>query len=226
MKSLNLQLMSLLATGCLAVVSTPASGDAPSCTTINVAATKVWLEKEDHKKDDDKEDKEDKDDQRASSAKDDDKNDKKDKEPKPPHPEEDVSCDKDERSKDVFFVDADLDFKNVGTFVVPDVIPVIEGKSRKGDSVVLEMGVHDCDGFTGVVTCSYRRIKPAGKHHPHDEWSRYRFAGCNKAGITPGKTVTGNALSLHVAAGGKNCPDNRTTVSFNLNACGVGDILP
>lgn len=244
MKKPNLHALAMIVTGLLVLVSTPAFGDDAQCQTIKVAATKVWLEKpskKDKEKDKDKGDKDSPKDHDHGKGNDD-KDDKgydddkgKDNKrhgggqnhhPKHPRPDEDMSCDNDERSKDVFFVDADLDFANVGTFVVPDVIPVTEGKSRKADAVVLEMGVHDCDGFSGVVTCSYKRMKPAGKHHPRDEWSRYRFAGCSLPSVTPGKKVTGNALSLHVEGGGKNCPDNRTTVAFDLNACGVGEILP
>ncbi len=245
MKSPNVHLMAMLVAASLVFVATPAFGDEPQCQTINVAASKVWLEKpakpakgkndkgdgkdHDHGKGNDDKDEGKKSERGGKSHDDEDDEDtpgkgKGNKHPK--HPHEDESCDRDERSKDVFFLDADLDFEKVGTFVVPDVIPVVEGKSRKGDGVVLEMGVHDCDGFTGVITCSYKRLKRPGKHHPHDEWSRYRFVGCSQPGITPGKKVTGNALSLHVEAGGKNCPDNRTTVSFALNACGVGGLLP
>lgn len=235
-----------LALGVFLAGSGHALADGESCQVFNVAATKVWLEKPNHKdKDKDKKDKDDKDKKDKDSPDDKDKGkgnddkDKKDKDrhgkghghghdklPKPQKPEEDVSCDKDERSKDVFYIDADLDFEKVGTFTVPDVIPVVEGKSRQGDHVLLEMGVHDCDGFSGVVTCVYQRMPPKTKPKPRDEWARYRFSSCSQPGITPGKKVTGNALSLHVAAGGKNCPDNRTTVAFSLNACGVGDLLP
>lgn len=224
MKNLSLHILAMLVTGSMVMVSTPAMGDGEQCQIVKVAATKVWLEKPSKVGKDDKDSPNDHDHGKGN----DDKRhgDGQNQHPQHPLPDEDVTCDNDERSKDVYFIDADLDFKDVGTFVVPDVIPVTEGKSRKADAVVLEMGVHDCDGFSGVVTCSYKRMKRAGKHHPRDEWSRYRFAGCSQPGITPGKKVTGNALSLHVEGGGKNCPESRTTVAFDLNACGVGELLP
>lgn len=192
------------------LLPTALQAEGPSCKTISVAASKVWLEKN------------------------------------PVHHtllgsvidwltdlfhlqngQEDNTCDYDARSSDFYYLDADLDFQNTGTFTVPDMIPVIEGKSRPTDSVMLEMGVHDCDGFTGVVTCTYKRRAPNWTMPlVLDQWQRYDFKSCSVASITPGKVVTGNALSLHVAAGGKNCPDRRTTVAFNLNACGVGELLP
>jgi hypothetical protein len=203
----------LLAAACvlaLTGVAPVAKASGPMCQTYNVAAAKVWLEK------------------------------------KPPiqhtlvgaiidwltdlfhlsNGQEDNTCDHDERSKEFHFIDADLDFEKVGTFTVPDMIRVVEGKARNEDQVILEMGVHDCDGYTGVVSCIYRRKgPPIALLLNVEEWQRYKFKSCSVKNITPGTKVKGNALSLHVDKGGKNCPDRRTTVAFTLNACDTGNLL-
>lgn len=120
-------------------------------------------------------------------------------------------------SSEPIWLDADFDFETLGELVVPDVLPVIEGKPQPGERAVLEVGDHECGigNFSGVVRCSYVASLDA---------TRYDFLACDD-GSPAGARLPGNAVSLRVNPDSPGCPGMRTTVSVGLLACGVGAVV-
>lgn len=128
----------------------------------------------------------------------------------------DVAC-QEVGSSEPIWLDADFDFETLGELVVPDVLPVIEGKPQPGERAVLEIGNHECGvgNFSGVVRCSYVASLDA---------ARYEFLSCDD-GSPAGARLPGNAVSLRVNPEAPGCPGMRTTVSVGLLACGVGAVV-
>jgi hypothetical protein len=120
-------------------------------------------------------------------------------------------------SSEPVWLDADFDFETLGEIVVPDVLPVVEGKPQPGERAVLEVGSHECGvgNFSGVVRCSYVASLDA---------ARYDFLSCDDGSLA-GARLPGNALSLRVNPASPGCPGMRTTVSVGLLSCGVGSIV-